>query len=117
MMEHSGSEARVLQRGGVRVFLRTVWVSVEYLSVRVLEAIVEDLRIMREEIDLFLGTGLFLLGMLNWSTGKYCDGNSSDYLSCTRPTVYYYYNAFEIILAILGVGLVLLWFVKRLRAK
>ena len=97
--------------------MRTVWVSVEYLSVRVLEAIVEDLRIMREEIDLFLGAAFVLLGVMNWSTGKYCDGNSSDYLSCTRPTVYYYYGAFEIVLVVFGIALVLLWIVKRQHSK
>ncbi len=116
MTEHTIQE-EVVRKGAKRTFVQTVWVSAEYLSVRVLEAFVANARIMREETDLFLGAVLFLLGALNWSSAKYCDGNSSDYLSCTRPATYYYYGAFEILLIVLGVVLVLLWFVKRQRTR
>jgi hypothetical protein len=49
---------------------------------------------------------------LNLQSGKYCDGNAADYLACTRPTTYYYYNGFEIFLIIAGIFLILLWFQK-----
>lgn len=95
----------------------TTWVSIEYIAVRLVEAAYEDLKIVRTEVNLFLGVLLGLLGLFNWSTGKYCDGNSSDYLSCTRPTVYYYYGAFEITLIVLGTLLVLIWLVKKRPVK
>lgn len=99
-------------RGKAGKFLRTAWVTVEYLSVRLVEAFEVRLETLRQEIDLFLGASFFILGILNWSSAKFCDGNSSDYLSCTRPAVYYYYGSFEIVLVLLGTLLVLRWFVQ-----
>jgi hypothetical protein len=92
--------------------LKKVWISFEYLSVTFAEAIGGRLRAMWAELDLFLGALLLLLGLLNWSSGKYCDGNTADYLSCTNPATYYYYNALEIGLIVLGALLILVWFVK-----
>lgn len=87
-------------------------VSLEYVSVHTLRAIGENIRIMRREGNLFFGAFFFLLGFFNWSSGKYCDGNTADYLSCTRPATYYYYGWFEISLIVLGVSLVLVWLVQ-----
>jgi len=91
---------------------QTIWISIEFISVQIADAIGRDLSIMRRELHLFLGTTLFLLGLLNWSIGKYCDGNTADYLSCTRPEAYYYYGGVEIALMVLGALLVLVWLVK-----
>ena len=91
---------------------RVFWVSIEYISVHLAEALSENLRIIRQEGNLFLGTALMVLGFFNWSSAKYCDGNTADYLSCTRPVTYYYYGGFEIALLLVGVTLVLIWLVK-----
>jgi len=80
---------------------------------RVMDGLEEDWKIVRHESDLFLGMLLFLLGLLDFHSGKYCDGNTADYLSCTRPVTYYYYTWLEMILIILGVTFILLWFMKR----
>ena len=116
-MTDNTTKERAAHKGGIGAFFQTVWVSIEYLSVHLLDALAEDARIIRQEADLFSGMIIFLLGFLNWSSAKYCDGNSSDYLSCTRPATYYYYGAFEIVLIMFGVVLLLLWFVKRRHTK
>ena len=94
---------------------RTVWASIEYLSYMAAKSVGETLSIMRKEAGLFTGTTVLLLGLLNWSSNKYCDGNTADYLSCTRPNTYYYYGGFEIALIIAGVLLILVWYVKNRR--
>lgn len=71
--------------------------------------------IIARESDLFLGTALFLIGFLGFESGRYCDGNSSDYLSCTRPATYYFYDATHITLVILGVFLIMVWFIRSRR--
>ncbi len=116
MPEHTKQQSPG-RKGKVRTMAVTTWVSIEYIATQIVDAVTEDLRVFRKEANLFLGTTIGLLGLFNWSTGKYCDGNSSDYLSCTRPTVYYYYGAFEIALMVLGVVLVLVWCVNNRQTK
>ncbi len=116
MTEHKETTGEGKKRS-VKGIAHTTWITVEYLSVRVAEALGVNVRIMREEADLFVGATLTLLGLLNWSSSKYCDGNTADYLSCTRPTTYYYYGWFEIALVILGTLLVLVLFVKNRRSR
>ena len=116
-MVEKTQEQHTAAKGKVGTFISTTWVSIEYVSVRIAEALAENFRIIRSETNLFLGVTLFLLGLLNWSIGKFCDGNSADYLSCTRPTTYYYYGSFEIILILLGVVLVLIWLVKKRKVR
>jgi len=84
---------------------------------RLMDALEYDWVIIRREYDIFLGALLFLTGLLDFHSGKYCDGNTADYLSCTRPVTFYYYTWLEIILIILGVGFILLWFMKRDRSR
>ncbi len=69
--------------------------------------------IIKKEADLFFGTALTIMGLLGFSSSKFCDGNTADYLSCTRPTSYHYYSAFAIFLVIIGVFFILFWFLKR----
>jgi len=73
------------------------------------------LTLMRAEFELFAGTALLIVGMLGFRSGKYCDGNTADYLSCTRPSTFYYYSAFDIALVVIGFFLVLFWFLSRSR--
>lgn len=70
-------------------------------------------KVIAKESDLFLGTALFLIGLLGFESARYCDGNSADYLSCTRPATYYFYDAPHTILIVLGVVLILTWWVRK----
>lgn len=96
----------------LRRFGHVSWLITEHLFDALLDSLGEYGRRMAKEAELFLGTALLLLGLLNFQNGKNCDGNSADYLSCTRPSTYYYYSWFEITLVILGTFLILLWFIK-----
>jgi hypothetical protein len=82
-----------------------------------MDGVEENGRIIRRESELFLGTLLTIIGIFSFNSGKYCDGNTADYLSCTRPATFYYYGWFEIICIIVGVFLVILWFQKSHRAR
>jgi hypothetical protein len=73
----------------------------------------ENLFLVRENARLFLGIALFLLGVLDFSNGKYCDGNPADYYSCTNPSAYYYYSPLAIAFCILGAFCITIWFLKR----
>ena len=94
---------------------RIIWLSIVYFFDVLADAIIERAAIMRVEVDLFLGTSLAVLGILSFQTGKYCDGNTADYLSCTRPATYYYYSPVSIIAVVIGISLVLVWVVRRKR--
>jgi hypothetical protein len=113
MQEHSMSIPR---ESLFKVFARRAWIVSVRLLDRLTDVVEADWHIIKREGDLFAGTFIGLIGLLNVQSGKYCDGNASDYLSCTRPTTYYYYNGLEVALIIIGVFLVLLWFFKRNRA-
>jgi hypothetical protein len=77
------------------------------------DGIGERMAIIRRESDLFIGSLLLTLGLAGFNSDKFCDGNSADYLSCTRPSTYYYFSAFDQALILIGVTLVLLWFFAR----
>ena len=97
----------------VKRVLRAVWLAVYRWFDRLLDWIEINWAIMRREAELFLGAGFLLLGLLNFQSDKYCDGNAADYLTCTQPSTYYYYGALEIFLILVGAVLILLWFQKR----
>lgn len=69
--------------------------------------------IIAREADIFFGSALLSIGLLGFESSKYCDGNTAEYLSCTRPSTYYYYDALDIVLVILGISFILFWFFKR----
>jgi lipoprotein signal peptidase len=77
------------------------------------DGIGERMAIIRRESDLFLGSLLLAVGLLGFNSDKFCDGNSADYLSCTRPSTYYYFSAFDQVLIVAGLLLVLVWFFSR----
>ena len=70
------------------------------------------LRYLLLETELFLGTALFAIGLFGFESDKYCDGNTSDYLSCTRPSTFYYFDWLDITLIVLGLFLVIIWVLK-----
>ena len=92
---------------------RVTWLATYKLLDYVMDVLEDDWEIVLREADLFAGALLVILGLLNFQSSKYCDGNAADYLSCTQPTTYYYYNGLEVALVIIGVVFILLWFMKR----
>lgn len=93
-------------------FIR-IW---KWFSFSVLTSFFKNYAVLRRESQLFLGASLFVIGFFGFESGKYCDGNTSEYLSCTRPSTYYYYDTLHIILIIVGVSLIMLWYLRRTRA-
>ncbi len=77
--------------------------------------IVRSLSTVARDMELFVGTALTLVGLLSLEADKFCDGNTADYLSCTRPSTYYFYSPFDIAIIVVGVFLILIWF-RRSRA-
>jgi hypothetical protein len=113
-----GQAVREQQRtSGVAVkiarYVRIGILVAEYMYDELIDAIIDSARVVQSEGRLFLGSVCTVIGLMNFRNGKYCDGNSVDYLSCTRPVAYYYYSGFEIVLVVLGVTLMLVWFLKR----
>lgn len=74
-----------------------------------------SLRTIAREARLFIGVALTLIGLLNFHSDKFCDGNSADYLSCTRPSTYYFYSPLDITIIVIGVFLILIWLLNRRR--
>ncbi len=74
-----------------------------------LTAIIDRLHTMIREKDLFLGLILLTIGLVSFESGRYCDGNTAEYLSCTRPATYYYFDWLDVICIILGVVFIALW--------
>lgn len=93
--------------------LRILWLIADYLFDACIETLSGNASIVRKEIQLFLGSTLLIIGFFGFESGKYCDGNTADYLSCTRPSTYYYYDYLDLACLILGVTLILLWVLKR----
>ena len=94
-------------------YARIAWLFIEFIFDRVVDLMGENVRIMRQEGELFFGIALLILGVFNFQSGKYCDGNISDYISCTRPSTYYYYGGFEIFLILVGAFFLMFWILKR----
>lgn len=94
-------------------YLVRVW---KWFSYSILTSFFKNYAVLRRESQLFVGTALFVIGFFGFESGKYCDGNTSEYLSCTRPSTYYYYDTFHTILIIVGVSLIILWYLRRTRA-
>lgn len=91
---------------------RFLWLLLQYLFDRSLEALARDAIIIQREADLFLGATLFLVGLLGFESARYCDGNLNDYISCTRPATYYYFDTLDIVLIVLGIFFMLIFHFK-----
>ena len=118
-MEHSEIREHEISTE-TKGFARFAWVSwmfVIYLFDHSVESLGRNVRIVWREFDLFFGAALTALGLFGFSAGRYCDGNTAEYLSCTRPSSYYYFDAWHIALIILGVVFILLWLQKNHRRE
>ena len=91
---------------------RIAWLLIERVFDLVVDALIEYARIIWREIELFLGMALVSIALLNFENGKNCDGNTADYLSCTNPSTYYYYNWIEILAFVIGAFLLTLWYFR-----
>ena len=94
-----------------------LWLLTLYICDRLIDACGEYVGIIRKEPELFFGAALLLAGLLSFERGKYCDGNTADYLSCTRPATYYYFGWLNITLILLGVFFIMFWHFKRVERK
>src|ERR1041385_1280009 len=97
----------------VKRWFRIGWLFTLYVFDIVADKTADNWVIAKREGDLLFGTALALIGVFGFNSGKFCDGNTADYLSCTRPTAYHYYSAFDIALIVIGVFFIQLWFFKR----
>jgi lipoprotein signal peptidase len=101
----------------IRRTTRIVWLLTLYAVDRLIDATEEYLWLIRQELELFIGVILLAVGALSFNAARFCDGNTVDYLSCTRPAVYYYFSWFDITLVILGVFYLMFWYLKRHNQK
>jgi len=101
------------RRKGFRRALFVVQAVMLYGFDRMVEILATDISIIRKEGDLFFGVLLAAIGIFHFRSDKFCDGNTVDYLSCTRPSAFHYYGGLEITLIVVGIFFILLWFLKR----
>ncbi len=111
MPEHKAPS--ILER--LKRYARIAWLTLFYSFEMVVENFGASWAIVRREGELFFGTAVTIIGMLGFSSSRYCDGNTAEYLSCTRPSAFYYYDMGHIALVVLGVFYILIWFQKGLR--
>jgi len=62
------------------------------------------LEIIKENFILLLGIGLFVYGLFNFSSDKYCGTESglSLFPPCTNPATFYYYDNLTLTLLVMG---------------
>lgn len=72
-----------------------------------------SLATIAREAELFIGVALTIVGLFSIEADKFCDGNTADYLSCTRPSTYYFYSPLDIGIIVVGAFLILIWFLHR----
>ena len=73
------------------------------------DALIRDLRDILRHGRLFVGMAFVSTGLLSFASGRYCDGMTSSYVACTRPSTYYYYSWWAITLVVVGLFFIVLW--------
>ena len=96
-----------------RSYIAAAFYSLVYFVLLVKDGIVQDVSYMWHNARVFLGSGLVLIGLLNISADRFCDGSTNTHIACTRPTTYYYYSEVAIISIVIGSFLILLWFLRK----
>ena len=97
---------------GFKKVLWVSWLFVVYVFDRLIDGVAENARVIEKEFQVVLGTLLLTIGFLGFESDKYCDGNTADYLSCTRPSTYYFFDTIDITFIAVGVLLILTWYLK-----
>jgi len=105
---HKGARKRK-KRGFMRMVIRTIFAFLLFVRMK----IKDDAIVIFKHNRLFLGLVLLIIGILSFESGKYCDGNSSNFYSCTRPSTYYYYPWWTIVFIVIGSFFIVLWFLRR----
>ncbi len=98
--------------GSVKTAVRFMTLLVHYLFDRLVSATTANTLIILREIDLFIGTAFLAVGLFSFESDKFCDGNTADYLSCTRPSTFYYFDSLDLFLIVAGLFFILLWWLK-----
>lgn len=91
-----------------RWFVRVVRV----LLARFRNALVGDVRTIVRHVHLMGGITCAFIGLLSFSSDRYCDGNTSIGYACTRPSTYYFYPWWAILLVVFGAVGVSVWYVR-----
>ncbi len=102
-------KAKKRRRGIVQLLVRIT--GAFYLFIY--DIIIDDIGVIFRNSRIFIGIALVVIGVLSFGSGKYCDGNTSSYYACTRPSTYYYYSWWAITLVVLGSFLIVLWFLYK----
>lgn len=95
--------------------LRWAWIAwrfVVYILESIADGLIEAWHIISHDAGLFWGVGFSVIGLFGFSSGRYCDGNTAEYLSCTRPATYYYYDIPHMALLLLGIFFVMVWLLR-----
>ncbi len=91
---------------------KTMWLIMQYFFDRAMDALARDVFIVQREADIFLGSALLTIGLLGFESGRYCDGNVNDHISCTRPATFYYFDTLDIVFIVLGLFFIFVWYFK-----
>lgn len=75
--------------------------------------LLDDLRVILLHARIVCGVVLLVIGLLSFSSDRYCDGTTSAYYACTNPSAYYYYPWWTILLIVLGSILVTVWMLRQ----
>jgi len=113
----TSTHKRIIAKLNLKRKIIFTWVLIMHLFGFLFDIFLNYTKVIRREGELFLGAALFIAGLFSFESDKYCDGNTADYLSCTRPTTYYYYDALAIVLLIVGVFFIMIWLLKNRKEK
>lgn len=62
----------------------------------------KELQLLVQSLRLVFGVVFLVVGLFNFSAGRFCDGNPTSYYSCTNPATFYYFSWWAILLVIVG---------------
>jgi hypothetical protein len=79
------------------------------------DLVATDGRVIAGHLRLFIGLVALAVGLLSFTSDRYCDGNTSNYYACTRPSTYYYYPWWATALVVLGMVSITLWLLRTKR--
>lgn len=102
--------ARKRKKPGI---IRSTFFTFGYVLLIFRKALVDDLKLMWDDLRLFIGAVVVVIGLLSFESERYCDGTAATHAACTRPSTYYYFEPWTIAMITLGCVLLLLWWVRR----
>ena len=115
VLEQEGGQLQ--EEGRVQQLIRTLKERSRGLWLVAADEAMRDWLLIRREPDLFIGIAFLVVGLLGFDSGRYCDGSSSEYISCTRPATFYFFSPFDTLFVIAGAFFIALWTQKRKKSK